>query len=65
MVHVGVKYNGVTLLFTFDLGGVTLSLKILSGYIGETIRCRELKLVGYSGWGMCVMSWCDLDLTLV
>ena len=49
---------------TFDLAVVTFSLKILSGYISETIRCMKLK----RGRSLvrrcrCAMSWCDLVLT--
>ena len=29
---------------TFDLAVVTLTCKILSGYISETVRCRKLIL---------------------
>ena len=50
---------------TFDLAAVTLSLKILSGYISDTVRCRKLILGRDIGYGVCrcATSWCDLDLT--
>ena len=34
---------------TFDLAAVTLSLKILSGYISETVRSSKLILGRYIG----------------
>ena len=37
---------------TFDLAIVTLTFKILSGYILETVRCRTLILCMVSDWGM-------------
>ena len=40
---------------TFDLAVVTLSLKILLGYISERVRCRKLILGRDIGWGVVGM----------
>ena len=51
---------------TFDLAIVTLSLKIFSRFISETIRFRKFILGRDIGWECkCAMSWCDLGLTLL
>ena len=37
---------------TFDIAVVTLTYKILSGLISETVRCRKLILGRKIGWGL-------------